>query len=72
MSHVSSFNKQAGQYTSGEIPMSSDDYTETPEIIQYPMKVVRKFDKVGFRMLKKLCRKFMQKQKDEYLIHQTR
>ena len=49
--------------------MSSDDYTETPEIIQYPMKVVRKFDKVGFRMLKKLCRKFMQKQKDEYLIH---
>ena len=36
------------------------------------MKVVRKFDKVGFRRLKKVCRKFIRSQKDEYLMHQAR
>ena len=40
--------------------------------IKFPVRTIRKFDKRGFRVLKKLCRTFMHTQRDEYLEHQAR
>ena len=66
------------------IPASSQGHTHTRSypftaasgrgagIHRYPVRTIRKFDKRGFRVLKKLCRTFMHTQRDEYLEHQAR
>ena len=62
------------------IPASSHTHTHTRSYpftalsakgggIKIPVRTIRKFDKKGFRVLKKLCRTFMHTQRDEYLEH---
>ena len=55
---------------SGIFAGESEEFAQN--VHRYPVKIVRKIDKKGFRKLKKVCRTFMQTSRDEYLINQAR